>query len=319
MTDEGQGGEGTISEEPDDEDASPAFGADAVLPPKRFRAATDDELDPQSYMVSDDRTAARATLRDGSIGTESGDARFIGEAIERLAGVLRETAQLYREGVAALSNPLLCRLEFGHSVTLEFQISEVEEIQTGLDGAQHSPTLDAARSIHELLAAEPSELVPRAVRLGPNATGAYKGFLNVLAKDSVTFELQVPGVSEAVAITSDHARRDAAILVQEGERVTVTFNVSGTLTMADSELKQFKVTLPPDVERPPLLKGKHRVSGTYPDEVGQKVKDDNLWDSEVTVAIEAAYDLPGTTATPRPTTFRLVSAEPLIPPPTLFD
>jgi hypothetical protein len=293
---------------------------EAALPPKRFRAATDAELDPQSFMVSDDRTAARAILRGEGIGTKSGDAHFIGDAIRRLAGALQQAANRYREeGTALLPNPLLRRLEFGASVTLEFEITEAEDLQVGIDSLPHSPTLDAARDLHALLSAEPPVLVERAAPLGPNAVGAYKGFLNVLAKEDVSLEWEVPLEPQAVVITSNQARRDAAILAREGERVSERLVLPGTLTMADSELRQFKLTLPPGVERPPRLKGKHRVSGTYPEELGQKLKDQSLWDSEVTATIEATFDLPGTTATPRPTTYRLVDAEPLVPPQRLFE
>lgn len=310
-----------IGEEPradgEEQPETPQEGEPA-LPPKRFRAATDEELDPQRYMVSDDRRFAKARLSGGSIGTESGDAHFLGEVIQRFATALREAAARYQEGVASLASPLLHRLEFGQSVTLEFQISESEDIRAGLDDVSHSPTLDAARSLQELLASEPPELIPRAVRLGPNVTGAYRSFLNALAKDSVTFELQVADVPETVIITSDHARRDAAILSREGQRVSERVVVPGTLTMADSELTQFKLTLPADVERSPLLKGKHRVGGTYPEDIGLKLKEQNLWNSDVTATIEVTYDVADTTATPRPPTYVLVEAEPLVPPPRLF-
>ena len=307
-------GERPTSEEPDGsaEDAP-------AIPPKRFRAATNAELDPQSFIVSDDRTAARATLRGEGIGTQSGDAHFIGRAIQRLAGALHEAAERHRIGAVALPSPLLRSLEFGHSVTLEFEITEVEEVQVGIDNTAHSPTLDAARDLHRMMAAEPAELVERAVPLGENAVGAYQGFLNALAKEAATLEWEVPTEPEAVIITSEQARRDAAILSQKGERVTERLVVPGTLTMADSELRQFKLTLPAGVERPPLLKGKHRVNGTYPDTVGLKLKAEGLWDSDVTATLDVTFDIPGTAARLGPTVFRLVDAEPLVPPPTLFE
>ncbi len=271
-------------------------------------------------MLSDDRTAARATLRGESIGTGSGDARIIGDAIRRIAGALREFAQPHREGsIVALTNPLLSNLIFGQSVTLEFEIGVVEDIEIGLDGTRHSPTIDAARRLREMLAAEPTELAERAIKLGPNAAGAYKTFLNVLAKDSVTLEWQVPGVPQVVVITSDHARRDALILSENRGGTVERLVVSGTLTMADSALNQFKLTLPAEVERPTRLKGKHRVHGKYPEELGWKLKDESLWDSQVTATIEVTYDPSDTSAIPRKPTFRLIDAEPLIPPPTLFD
>jgi hypothetical protein len=133
-------------ERPTGEESERPAEQDPALPPKRFRAATDAELDPQSFIVSDDRIAARATIRDGSIGTNSGDAHFIGNAMRGIAGALREAAKSYAEGMVALPSPLLRSLAFEHSVTLEFEISEAEEIQVDLDNVPHSPTLDAART-----------------------------------------------------------------------------------------------------------------------------------------------------------------------------
>jgi hypothetical protein len=172
---------------------------------------------------------------------------------------------------------------------------------------------------HGLLSAEPEQLVDRAVRLKQNATDAYKSFLNVLAKDAVTLEWEVLLEPRVVVVTSGHARRDAAILNREGERATERLVVPGALTMADSELKQFKLTLPAEVGRPPRLTGKHRLYGTYPDELGQKLKEQGLWDAEVTATIDVTYDIPGTTATLRPPAYRLVDAEPLVPSPRLFE
>lgn len=282
---------------------------------KRFRAATNEELDPQSFMVADDRSALRAVLRGGSISDMRGDAEFIGGAIGRLARALRESAEAFRTGTTGvISNPLLRTAAFTSSLVVEIEISPGENVQMGLEGTRHSPTIDAARALGQLLAADTEELVPRALELGPEAVTAYKGFLNVLAGDDVTVEWLTPGTDEVVTVTSVDARHDYAILDREGEQVTEPVTVPGKLTMADSELHQFALTLPKDLERPPLLKGKHRVRGTYPEELGARLKAEGLWDSEVMATIHVTHDLPDTTPTPHDPTYTLVSAESLISP-----
>src|SRR5450759_134474 len=75
--------------------------------------------------------------------------------------------------------------------------------------------------------------------------------------------------------------------------------------MADSELRQFALTLPSELARPALLKGKHRVRGTYPEDVGERLKGEGLWDSDVMATIDVTFDVAGTTATPRDPTYIL--------------
>lgn len=286
----------------------------------RFRAATEDELDPQSFIVADDRSALRAVLRGGGISDDRGDADFIGGAIRQLARALRETAEAYRAGTGFISNSLLRNVQFGHSVVVELEISTEEDVQMGIEGSRHSPTIDAAHALGALLAANADDLVPRALKIGPDAVTAYKKFLDLLAGDDVTLEWQVPDASEIVVVTSVDARHDFAILDREGEQATEQVEVPGTLTMADSELLQFAVTLPSELARPPLLKGKHRVRGTYSAEMGARLKSQGLWDSQVMAIIEVMYDLPGTTPTPHDPTYVLVGAEPLLPnAPSLFE
>jgi hypothetical protein len=319
----GRGGEDEVdgpevgAEEPD-AGSEDHRESDLTTGRKRFRAATDDELDPQSFIVSDDRSALRAVLRGGSISDDRGDADFIGGAVRRLARALRQSAEAFRAPTGFVSNPLLRRLEFGHSVIVELEISPDEDVQLDLESGRHSPTIEAARAIGRLLASDTEHLVPRALELGPDAVAAYKRFLNVLAEDNVTLEWLTPGTTEVVAISSVDARHDFAILDREGDRVTEPVTVPGTLTMADSELKQFALTLPANLARPPLLKGKHRVRGTYSDDVGEHLKAEGLWDSEVMAVIEVNHDVPGSTPAPRDDTYTLVHAESLISP-SLFD
>ena len=239
---------------------------------KRFRAATDDELDPNSWIMASDRSALRAVLRGGSIADDRGDASFIGGAIRELARTLREAAEAYRRGGEFVSNALLRHFAFGHSVTLELEIGSEESVQLGVEGGRHSPTIDAARAVAALLASDPEQVVPRAAELGPEAAASYKRFLNLIGGDNVTLEWHAAEATEVVVVTSADARRDFAILDAAGDQVTEAVQVPGRLTMADSELQQFALTLPAELARPPLLKGKHRLRGTFWEAMSDKLK-----------------------------------------------
>lgn len=311
------GDEPTGGDENDAASAEPP--AESYKTRQRFRAATDEELDPQCYIVADDRSALRATLRGGSIAEDRGDADFIGGALRNLARVLRETANIYRAGTGQISNPQLRNLAFGHSVVVDLEISPEEDIQIGTDNTRHSPTIDAAHAIARLLMTSPDELLPQAIRLGPDVVAAYKKFLNVLAEDAVTLEWQPVEWNQVVVVRSEDARVDFVILDREGERHTETLETPGKLTMADSELRQFALRLPPDVGRPQLLKNKQRIRGTYSEEMGVRLKQEGLWDTQVMATIAVTHDVPGTTATPRDPTFVLIDAEPMIEAPQLFD
>jgi hypothetical protein len=236
-------------------------GADnAYHPQKRFRAATDEELDPQSFIIADDRSALRAVLRGGRIAKDRGDADFIGGAIRRLARALREAAQNYKQvGEEFVNAALLRRVKFGQSVIVELEISEGERVERGLDGSRRAPTIEAARDLGALLSADADDLVKRALPLGPDAVAEYKRFLNLLGEDEVTLEWQVPDTRVIVVVTSEDARRDHAILDRQGERTTGTVTVPGTLTMADSRRHRFELSLFAGQTRPPLLRNKSLV------------------------------------------------------------
>jgi hypothetical protein len=319
-----------LTDTPDNDDTPDEVSEESAPDPppestpegKRFRAATPDELDPQSFMIGNERSALRVVIRGGGIADDRGDAEFIGGAIRRLARTLHKSAEHFRGGTGSVASPLLRNLAWTSSVVFEFEIGESEDVQMDINGRRHAPLIDAAYAITELLAADANDLVSQALALGPEAAAAHKRFLNLLGEESVTVELQPSGSDRVVVATSNDARRDWAILDREGDRQVGVVEVPGTLTMADSELKQFALTLPPELGRPPLLKGKHRIRGTYAEELAGRLKDEGLWDSEVMATIEVSYDEPGTSPIPKDPTYRLVAAEPLVPPqppPALFE
>jgi hypothetical protein len=282
---------------------------------ERLRAATDDELDTQSFIVADGRAAVQAVLRGGGIADDRGDAEFIGGAIRRIARALRETAQMYKQaGTQFIDNAILREFAWGHSVTLGLEISAEEDVQLGVDDARHAPTIEAARTLGALMSTPPEGLVERASALPAGAVAEYKRLLNHIGgQRNVTLEWLPPDATEVVVVTSVDALHDFAILDREGEERVEIVQVPGALTMADSRRHRFELSLPAGMERPPALKHKQTVQGEYTVEAGRKLKAESLWDSDVMATIEATYDVPGTTATPREPIYRLLDASPLLP------
>ena len=184
-----------------------------------------------------------------------------------------------------------------------------------IDGQRHTPTIDAARALGGLLGSAPEELLPRAIDLGTEAVVAYRQLLELVGSDEAVMEWQAPDSSDIVVLSGSDALHDYAILTREGETETQTVRVPGKLSMADSDLSKFALTLPSGLPRPPLLKGKHRIYGTYPEDVGVRLKAEGLWDSDVMATIEVTFDVAGTTPTPRDRKYVLVDAKPPLPEP----
>jgi hypothetical protein len=296
-------------------ESTPAEGVSEEATGKRFREARPDELDDQSFMVADERSALRVRIVGGSIQTVRGRAEFIGDVIRRLARTLKETAEAQATKAQIIGDAQLRTAALGASIVIELEIAEDEQVQRGLDESRNSPTIEAARTLGRLLAASADDLVEIALKLGPDAATEYKRLLNTLGGDEVTVEWLPAESTRYVVVTSADARRDFAILDRKGEPRTETVQVPGTLTMADSRRHRFELSLPSGATRPPLLKGKSLVEGTYDEDVGLRLKSERLWDAEVNTTIEVTYDVPETTPTPRDPLYRLLDAELLVPPP----
>ena len=92
-----------------------------------------------------------------------------------------------------------------------------------------------------------------------------------------------------------------------------TITAFGTLSIANQELHGFGLRLDRDATRDPLLKGKRVVNGTYLPEVEAKIRDENLWGSEVRATLLVVRDALISTSTVRPATYTLVDVEPRHP------
>ncbi len=243
-------------------------------------------------------------------------ADFVGATIRRVARALREAAEAQASKAQTIGDPMLRNAALGESIIIEIEIGADEHIQYGLDGTPDSPTIRAARTLGQLLAAPAGDLLELALALGPEAAIEYKRLLDTLGGDEVTVEWLTPRATRYVVATSADARRDYLILDRPGDEHVGIVSVPGTRLMADSRHNRFELSLPSGATRPPLLKGKSVVDGVYDGDVGASLKAHGLWDAEVMAEIEVTYDDAGTTPVPRSPKFRLLSAEALVPPPS---
>lgn len=317
-----------LDPEDDDRAGSPGDASDPApeqvepdpVPGKRFRTARPDELAQQSFIVSDERAAGRLRLFGGSVQGVRANAEFCGETIRRLARTLKETARSQMPDLAHLvEDSQLRSAQLGHSIVIELEIGLREELAVEIDGTVTSPTLRAAQTLGELLVAQPDQLVELALSLSHEATREYRQFLKVLGNDNVTVEWLAPRTDRYVVTTSQDLRADHAILVADGQEKTAVFYIPGTLTMADSMRDRFELRLMPPRDPAPFFKGKTSVKGNYDEAVGDLVKAQGLWNSDVLATIEVTYDELNSTVTPRPYAYRLVAATPRPTPQTLLD
>jgi hypothetical protein len=106
------------------------------------------------------------------------------------------------------------------------------------------------------------------------------------------------------------ATRVAEELKASTEPRETTITAFGTLSIANQELHGFGLRLDRDAKRDPLLRGKRVVNGTYLPEVETKIRDENLWGSEVRATLRVIRDALISTSTVRPATFILLDVEP---------
>lgn len=288
-------------------------------PGKRFRTARPDELAPQSFMVADERAAGRLRMFGGSIQGIRGGAEFCGDAIRRLARLLKETAVLYAGPNQFVGEAMLRGATLGQSIVIELEIGVGESVGVDVEGRPSSPTIEAARTLGSLLAAPTAELVRLAEALPSDATNEYKQFLKLLGSDNVTVEWMSAGASEYVVTTSLDARHDHAILDSEGEEVVETFPVPGVLTMADARGLKFELELGTSRPDSAFFRRRTTVKGKYAEEVGEAIEAQGLWNHDVLATVEVTYDAPNTTVTPRKPAFRLIDAVPGQAPPPRED
>ncbi|HEY6731915.1 MAG TPA: hypothetical protein VI039_12945 [Solirubrobacterales bacterium] len=191
------------------------------------------------------------------------------------------------------------------SAHVEFVSAEDEALR--LDGFDASPAVLAAQRVGDLMEAEGDELVELARSVGPRATRAYRQLLKAIGESDKATVSWAAADREPATVSSTQAARAFRALDREGESESDEFTVLGHLSMADADVNRFKLKLFKGAPRPPQLKRKRVVHGTYEDPVGVLLTEHGLWNKDVEAEIHVERERAETVATPRDPTFVLVS------------
>jgi hypothetical protein len=95
--------------------------------------------------------------------------------------------------------------------------------------------------------------------------------------------------------------------VTEPRRFTVT--VYGTLQIADAIQHGFGLRLDPKGDRPPELRGRRVIRGTYTPRAGDLIRDRGLWGKSVRAQLRIERDALVSTSAIRPPVFTLLDVE----------
>jgi len=240
------------------------------------------------------------------------DAIALAELIKHYASTVYEIAMRRMRSGDWPAHPGVAGLEIA-SAHVQFVVGKNEAIR--MDDPKASPAIEAAQKVSDLMQAQDEELLDLAREVGPRAAKAYRQLLKAIGdSDDAEVSWQSPG-RPPVAVTSVGAARAFRVLDREGESESDEFTVLGHLSMADAELNKFKLKLFKGAPRPPQLKGKRVVHGHYDNPVGQLVKEQGLWDSDVEAEIYIERERAETVATPRDPKFILLSVKKSSAPP----
>lgn len=294
---------------PGDEPSDDAEGG-ATKPFPPFKPAEDGVQDV--HMEAGESPAIGTLVAKGKeFGPEKADARSLGELIRSYAVAIYRIS-LARKGVKDwVAWPAVSRLGFG-SAEIDFVAGENEMVRME---DPISPSVEAARHIADLMNAQGDDLVALAQEAGPEGAKAYRQVLKAIGEsEDAEICWKSPG-RDPVVVTSVGAATAYQTLAREGDSQEDVFKVVGHLTMADDELNRFKLKLFEGAPRPPQVKGKRIVRGTYDDPLGQLLKEKGLWGKDVEAEVRIERERPDTVATPRDPRFTLLSVEAATAPP----
>jgi hypothetical protein len=289
---------------PDPEEPADGEKDEDLIP--EYTETDDSDLEVDVHMEADgNRVVGTLTAKGDDFRHGRANAHALGELIRAHAVALYEIAMSKKGLNDWVAWPDIDRFEFA-SAHIRFVPGENETIRME---DPISPTVEASRRIAEMMEAQGDDLVELAREVGPKGAKAYQQLLKVVAEsDDAEVEWESTD-REPVTVSSIDAKRAFATLDREGENESAEFTVAGHLSMADAELNRFKLKLPSGAPRPPQLKGKRTVTGVYDDPVGQLVKEQGLWDSDVLAEIRVEREREETVATPRKPSFKLISVE----------
>jgi hypothetical protein len=219
-------------------------------------------------------------------------------------------------------------LAFGNSVEVEIgppddeveraarALREVEESDEDFDDlplrlqtALIPETTLAVLATVDLLQASEEDVVGAVLEYGTDVTDSYKTLVRHLADADLSMSLRFPrtdGEDFTIELASAQAARYKEALTEVGNLETLKVQAVGTLTMADSTSRQFRLTLDPNAPKHPLLRSRRTITADYTAHAGKEVRENGLWDKEVVAQFDMMRDRRGTTAHVRPPTFTLI-------------
>jgi hypothetical protein len=272
-----------------------------------FKETEDFDLELDVHMEAH-QEAGTLVAKGKNFGPHRADGLALAEVIKSFVTTLFEIAVKKKRSTewAATADVDLFRFASAH---IRFIVGEGETIRME---DSTSPTVDAASYVSDLMEADGDELLTLAQEIGPKGAKAYRQLLKVVSEtEDATVGWRSFG-RKPVVVTSADATKDFITLDREGESESEEITVPGHLSMADAGRRRFTLELPKGWPRPPELKRKRNIEGSYEESVNQLVKSQGLWNSDVIASIRINREREETVAAPRKPKYQLLSVEPAV-------
>jgi hypothetical protein len=287
---------------PDPEEAK---GAEDAVPD--FQATDQSSLKQDVHMEADGQGPKVGTVvaKGKLFGERQADAFALASLIRSYAATVYEVAKHQMRPGDQPALPGVSRLRLA-SAHIDFVVGVNEAITMDEDS---QPAIKAARVVSDLMKARDDELLELAREIGEDGTKAYRKLLKAIGDaDDAKVTWEAPG-RPAITVSSIEAAKAHRTLSREGDTETDDFTVLGHLSMADDHLNRFVLRLFSDGPRPPQVKSKQLLRGSFEDHVGELVKEHGLWGADVEAGIHLERERAETVATPREPKFILTSAK----------
>jgi hypothetical protein len=270
-----------------------------------FKETDDFDLELDVHMEAH-QEAGTLVAKGKNFGPHRADAIALAEVIKSFVTTLFEIAVKKKRPTEWVVMADLDSFEFA-SAHIRFIVGDGETIRME---DSTSPTVDAASYVSDLMAADGDELLTLAQEVGPKGAKAYRQLLKVVSEaEDATIGWRSFG-RKPVVVTSANATKNFITLDREGESESDEITVPGHLSMADAGRRRFTLELPKGWPRPPELKRKRNIEGSYEESVNQLVKSQGLWNSDVIASIRINREREETVAAPRKPKYELLSVEP---------
>jgi hypothetical protein len=293
-----------LSSDPEQSTDAEEVEEGAVERPK-FKPTEKDELKQDRHMEANPQQEVGTLLAKGDeFGSLGANAIALADLIRSYATTIFEVAVHAKRPGDVPAYPAVRNLKIASAKVL-FIAGENESIQ--LDDPESSPAVRASQKVTELMSAEDEDLVEMAREIGPKGAAAYRSVLKAIGdSQNAKVSWASPG-GTPVVVTAIGAQKAFRTLTREGESESDGFTVLGRLSMADEYKNRFELRLYKGAPRPPQVKRRRLVKGSFDETLGEFVKEQNLWGKDVEAVIHVERERADTVATPRDPSFVLLS------------